>query len=115
MAESDPYSGTYAMDRRSEGAVEGAKRLHAEAIAAMARFIAIEIETGLVLCQVAKVRKPGGLRMRALENARTAYDSAEKWMGKLQLQLKHERIDQFAAQLERLGFELDSVAPRASR
>ena len=96
------------MDKRTEGAIEHAKRLQAEATAGIANFITIEIEAGLVLCRVAKVREPGPLRQQALQNARAAYDSAEKWIEKLQL--THNGIDQFASEMKRLRFELDTLA-----
>ncbi len=96
------------MDKRTEGVIEHAQRLQAEAIAGIADFITIEIESGLVLCRVARVREPGPSRQQALQNARAAYETAEKWVAKLPL--THNGIDQFASQMKWLRFELDTLA-----
>lgn len=52
-------------------------RLRAQANQAIAQFIAAEIETAMVFCEIAKRRPEGERRTRNLVNAGTAFETAQ--------------------------------------
>jgi hypothetical protein len=60
-----------------------ANRLRSEAYATIANFVMTEIESGLMLCRIAKGKAESDSRDRTLELARKAYTTAENGMWKL--------------------------------
>src|SRR5262245_25815231 len=95
------------MDRRVTDNLAASVRLFEEAKAAIARFVAAEIETGMIFCSIARGRPEGERRRQNLDIARKAYEVAEQWIWKRDMQ--QAQFNHIAADLERLRFELGMV------
>ena len=81
-----------------------AERVRSEAQAAIADFLLVEIETGLMFCRIAQGEQERAKRDHALEQARKAYTTAKNGIRKLKL--KRVELDKFKLPLGRLKSEL---------
>ena len=84
-----------------------AERLLAEANAAIANFVWVEIESGLTFCRIAKMEKESETRHHTIRQARQAYRSACNGIKKLEL--TETELDKFNQQLKLLKEELRSA------
>src|SRR5438105_1656748 len=85
-----------------------AKRLRLEAHAAIATFVTVEIESGLMFCRIAKGQRENDKRNRTLEHVRKAIRTAENGMQKLKI--THAEFNRIVAHLELLKFELRNIS-----
>jgi hypothetical protein len=74
---------------------------------AMASFVLVELEVGRTLCNVAKNYENDEKSRGAIEKARKALETAEKYMWKLNME--HSVFDEMTASAERLRFELEAL------
>lgn len=74
---------------------------------AMADFVLTELEFGRTLCKVAANYHNNENSKAAIEKARKALVTAEKYMWTLRME--HSMFDEMTARAERLRFELDAV------
>jgi hypothetical protein len=75
--------------------------------ATLAAFVRTQINTGLILCQLAKQMPPSEKRDIGLDRAQAAFDTAQEWIWKLHM--PHSQFDEITACLERLRFELNNA------
>jgi hypothetical protein len=84
-------------------------KLHASkrrSLDAMASFVMVELEVGRTLCNVAKNYENEERSRCAIEKARKALETAEKYMWKLKME--HSVFDEMTALAERLRMELEA-------
>jgi hypothetical protein len=74
---------------------------------AMASFVLVELELGRTFCNVAKNYENDERSRGAIEKARKALETAEKYMCKLQME--HLVFDEMTALAERLRLELEAL------
>jgi hypothetical protein len=86
------------LDKLHLNSLAEANRLRSEAFATIANFVVTEIESGLMLCRIAKGKAESDSRDRSLELARKAYTTAENGMWKLKT--SHPDFDPIIAPLE---------------
>ena len=78
-------------------------KLHASerrGLDAMANFVLVELEVGRTLCNVAKSYEDDEKSSRAIEKARKALETAEKYMWKLRME--HSVFDEMTASAEKI-------------
>ena len=75
--------------------------------ATLAAFVRTQIDTGLILCQLAKQMPPSEKRDIGLNRAQAAFHTAQEWIWKLHM--PHSQFDEITACLERLKFELNNA------